>query len=167
MSSLRGHVGSLGSMPSKPMELLFLMLLITACHSHRQTVETIALSQRHQQQCLHVNDTMWQSLNLHLEGLSMELMMDSIGSITSIIVPQVDKADLTIEKHIKSETKATSNLYDTLVFNHLEKTENNPSTTNPTIGRYKKDRINNIILVLLYLSVIICILFIISKLRKK
>ena len=69
-SSLRGHVGSLGSMPFVAM-LLILLFTLTACHSHRQSTETITMLQQRQQQ-LHYRDTLWQQLSLQLDGLTIE-----------------------------------------------------------------------------------------------
>ena len=70
MSSLRGHAGSLGSMPLVAL-LLILLFTLTACHSHRQSTETLTLLQRRQQQ-LHCRDTLWQQLSLQLDGLTLE-----------------------------------------------------------------------------------------------
>ena len=70
MSSLRGHAGSLGSMPLVAM-LLILLFTLTACHSHRQSTESLTLLQRRQQQ-LHYRDTLWQQLSLQLDGLTLE-----------------------------------------------------------------------------------------------
>jgi len=69
-SSLRGHAGSLGLMPFVAM-LLILLFTLTACHSHRQSTETITMLQRRQQQ-LHYRDTLWQQLSLQLDGLTIE-----------------------------------------------------------------------------------------------
>ena len=70
MSSLRGHKGSLGSMPLVAI-LLILLFTLTACHSHRQSTESLTLLQRRQQQ-LHYRDTLWQQLSLQLDGLTLE-----------------------------------------------------------------------------------------------
>lgn len=70
MSSQRGHAGSLGSMPLVAM-LLILLFTLTACHSHRQSTESLILLQRRQQQ-LHYRDTLWQQLSLQLDGLTLE-----------------------------------------------------------------------------------------------
>ena len=70
MSSLRGHAGSLGSMPLVAI-LLILLFTLTACHSHRQSTESLTLLQRRQQQ-LHYRDTLWQQLSLQLDGLTIE-----------------------------------------------------------------------------------------------
>ena len=70
MSSLRGHAGSLGSMPLVAI-LLILLFTLTACHCHRQSTESLTLLQRRQQQ-LHYRDTLWQQLSLQLDGLTIE-----------------------------------------------------------------------------------------------
>ena len=70
MSSLRGHAGCLGSMPLVAM-LLILLFKLTACHSHRQSTESLTMLQRRQQQ-LHYRDTLWQQLTLQLDGLTIE-----------------------------------------------------------------------------------------------
>lgn len=51
--------------------LLILLFTLTACHSHRQSTETLTLLQRRQQQ-LHYRDTLWQQLSLQLDGLTLE-----------------------------------------------------------------------------------------------
>ena len=51
--------------------LILLFLLLTACHSHRQSTESLTLLQRRQQQ-LHYRDTLWQQLSLQLDGLTIE-----------------------------------------------------------------------------------------------
>ena len=68
--SLRRHAGSLGLMPFVAL-LLILLFTLTACHSHRQSTETITMLQRRQQQ-LHYRDTLWQQLSLQLDGLTIE-----------------------------------------------------------------------------------------------
>ena len=70
MSSLHGRCEGLGSMPSLVMLLLFLFLL-TACHSHRQSTESLTMLQRRQQQLLY-RDTLWRQLSLQLDGLTLE-----------------------------------------------------------------------------------------------
>ena len=70
MSSQRGHAGSLGSMPLVAM-LLILLFTLTACHSHRQSTESLTLLQRRQSQ-LSYCDTVWQQLSLQLDGLTLE-----------------------------------------------------------------------------------------------
>lgn len=51
--------------------LLILLFTLTACHSHRQSTESLTLLQRRQQQ-LHYRDTVWQQLSLQLDGLTLE-----------------------------------------------------------------------------------------------
>lgn len=78
MSSLRGHVGGLGSMPLAAMLLLLLLLLsLTACRSHRQSTETIAMAQRQERQ-LTFSDTLWQQLSIRFDDLVVEWLADSL-----------------------------------------------------------------------------------------
>ena len=51
--------------------LLILLFTLTACHSHRQSTESLTMLQRRQQQ-LHYRDTLWQQLSLQLDGLTLE-----------------------------------------------------------------------------------------------
>lgn len=51
--------------------LLILLFTLTACHSHRQSTESLTLLQRRQQQ-LYYRDTLWQQLSLQFDGLTLE-----------------------------------------------------------------------------------------------
>ena len=78
MSSLRGHVGGLGSMPLAAMLLLLLLLLsLTACRSHRQRVDTLTVAQRQERQ-LTLSDTLWQQLSIRFDDLVVEWLADSL-----------------------------------------------------------------------------------------
>lgn len=163
MSSLRGHVGSLGSMPSKFIGLLSLMLLITACHSHRQTVETIALSQRHQQQSVQLNDTMWQSLHGRIGRIVYHKMTDKGDIDTTQRVLSIIDVEFTLDKHTKREAKILSNQEDTVVFNRFEVTKNTAKTKNSESAK----KSNGFLIGLLFSLAVIGIMFIISILRNK
>ena len=57
--------------------LLMLLLLLTACRSHRQHVETLAVAQR--QECqLMLSDTLWQQLSIRFDDLVVEWLADSL-----------------------------------------------------------------------------------------
>ena len=71
MSFQRRHAGSLESMPSKMLFFIFILVVLSACRSLRQSTETLTLLQRRQQQ-LHYRDTLWQQLSLQLDGLTIE-----------------------------------------------------------------------------------------------
>ena len=112
MLSLRGHAGSLGSMPFVAM-LLILLFTLTACHSHRQSTETITMAQRRQQQ-LHYRDTLWSQLSLHLEHLTLEWPTDSM------VVPpkthlrlKADKAEVSVRQQTMTELQARERQEDT------------------------------------------------------
>ena len=112
MSSLQGHAGSLGSMPFVAM-LLILLFTLTACHSHRQSTETITMAQRRQQQ-LHYRDTLWSQLSLHLEHLTLEWPTDSM------VVPpkthlrlKADKAEVSVRQQAKTELQVRERQEDT------------------------------------------------------
>ena len=79
MSSLRGHVGGLGSMPLVAI-LLILLLTLTACRSHRQRVETLAVAQRQERQ-LSLSDTLWQQLSVRFDDLVVEWWPDSLPAV--------------------------------------------------------------------------------------
>ena len=74
MSSLRGHVGGLGSMS---LAAMLLLLTITACRSHRQRVETLTVAQRQERQ-LTLSDTLWQQLSICFDDLVVEWLADSL-----------------------------------------------------------------------------------------
>lgn len=99
-SSLRGHA----EMPLVAL-LLILLFTLTACHSHRQSTETITMAQRRQQQ-LHYRDTLWSQLSLHLEHLTLEWTSDSM------VVPakthlrlKADKAEVSMRQQTKTEVQ--------------------------------------------------------------
>ena len=76
MSSQRGRARGLGSMPLVAM-LLLLLLSLSACRSHRQRVETLAVAQR--QECqLTFSDTSWQQLSIRFDDLVVEWLADSL-----------------------------------------------------------------------------------------
>ena len=58
-------------MPSKMLFFIFILVVLSACRSLRQSTETLTLLQRRQQQ-LHYRDTLWQQLSLQLDGLTLE-----------------------------------------------------------------------------------------------
>ena len=79
MSSLRGHVGGLGSMSLAAMLLLLLLLLpLTACRSHRQRVETLTVAQRQERQ-LTLSDTLWQQLSIRFDDLVVDWLAYSLS----------------------------------------------------------------------------------------
>ena len=100
------------SMLSKLVSLLLLFLL-TACHSHRQSTDTIPMAQRRQQQ-LHYRDTLWSQLSLHLEHLTLEWTTDSM------VVPpkphlrlKADKAEVSLRQQTKTELQVRERQEDT------------------------------------------------------
>ena len=57
--------------------LLMFLLPLTACRSHRQRVDTLALAQR--QECrLMLSDTLWQQLSIRFDDLVVEWLADSL-----------------------------------------------------------------------------------------
>ena len=65
-------------MPLAAMLLLLLLLLtLTACRSHRQRVETLAVAQRQERQ-LTLSDTLWQQLSIRFDDLVVEWWPDSL-----------------------------------------------------------------------------------------
>lgn len=121
MSSLQGHVGSMGSMPLVAILLVF-FLTLSACRSHRQRVETIALSQRQSQQMLY-HDTLWQSLSLQLEGVTIEWHPDSISPTQGTIIrAKAERAELSTQRQARTELKTEAHRDDTLA-THQETVE--------------------------------------------
>lgn len=61
-----------------PLVVMLLMLLfpLTACRSHRQRVETLAVAQRQERQ-LTLSDTLWQHLSIRFDDLVVEWLADS------------------------------------------------------------------------------------------
>ena len=57
--------------------LLLLLLVLTACRSHRQHVETLAVAQRQERQ-LTLSDTLWQQLSIRFDDLVVEWLADSL-----------------------------------------------------------------------------------------
>jgi len=57
--------------------LLLLLLTLTACRSHRQRVETLAVAQRQERQ-LTLSDTLWQQLSIRFDDLVVEWWPDSL-----------------------------------------------------------------------------------------
>ena len=116
MSSLQGHVGSMGSMPLVAILLVF-FLTLSACRSHRQRIETIALSQRQSQQMLY-HDTLWQSLSLQLEGVTMEWHPDSISPTPGTIVrATAERVELSTQRQARTEVQTMTQQHDTLTTN--------------------------------------------------
>ena len=57
--------------------LILLLLSLTACRSHRQRVETLAVAQRQERQ-LTLSDTLWQQLSICFDDLVVEWLVDSL-----------------------------------------------------------------------------------------
>lgn len=113
MSSQRRHVRGLESVPLMAM-LLMLLLPFTACRSHRQHVETLAMRQRKEQQ-LHYRDTIWSQLCFHLENLTLEWPTDSVvGKRQSFFRLKADKAEASFRKQSQSEMQVMEREEDTI-----------------------------------------------------
>lgn len=125
---------------------VLVLFIVCACRSHRYAAETIALKQRHQQLGLQSYDSMWQSIHLHLEDVSIELTEDTVRSLTSTFALKAFRADLNIDKHSRSTVKALSKQDDTLVFNHSEETYNTTNVAHPN----QKSRPNRFLLGMLF-----------------
>ena len=115
----------MGSMPSLAMLLL---LLLTTCHSHRQSTETLVMAQRHEQQ-IRYRDTLWSQLSLHLEHLTLEWPTDSIVVPTKVHLRlKADKAEVSMRQQAKTEVQVTERQEDTVRVDreHLEDVEPMP-----------------------------------------
>lgn len=117
MSSLRGHVGGLGSMPLAAMLLLLLLLLsLTACRSHRQRVETLTVAQRQERQ-LTLSDTLWQQLSIRFDDLVVEWLADSLpaeGSPPSTVRLKAARAEVSHEERSSATLAARVQHSDTV-----------------------------------------------------
>ena len=121
MSSLRRPVGGLGSMPSKAMVFLLLLVLLSSCHGKRKALETINLSQRQRQE-LQYHDTVWQTLSLRLDGLTVEWQADSASGMSTIVRAQAEHAELGTQRQMHTEVHAEVQRRDTIA-THQETVE--------------------------------------------
>lgn len=117
-----------------------------ACRSHRHAAETISLEQRHQQRGLQIQDTLWQTIHLHLEDVSIALTEDTAKSLTNTVVLKASRADLNIDKHSKSTVNALLKQDDTLVYNHSEETHDTTNVAHPN----QKPKSNRFLLGMLF-----------------
>ena len=117
MSSLRGHVGGLGSMPLVAMLLLLMLLFpLTACRSHRQRVETLTVAQRQERQ-LTLSDTLWQQLSICFDDLVVEWLVDSLpveGSPPPIVRLKAARAEVSHEERSSATLAARVQHSDTV-----------------------------------------------------
>lgn len=125
MSSLRGPLGGMGSMPSKAVSFLLLLVFLSACHGKRKAIETISMSQ-HQRQEVWYHDTLWQQLNLCLDGITMEWQVDSaMGKQGTLMRIQAEHAELGTQRQSHTELKVETQHADT-VATHRKVVETNP-----------------------------------------
>ena len=106
--------------------LLLVLLVNGACHTHRQTVETIALSQRHEQQSLQFYDTTRKSVHMLLDGIVTQYysnMKDLFNHDSALCVRAVIRAELTMDEQTKTETTILTEAKDTLSIKQLKKNE--------------------------------------------
>lgn len=119
------------SMWKRSLAIFSVLVLFAACRSHRHAAETISLEQRHQQRGLQIQDTLWQSIRLYLEDVSIEVTEDTVRSLTNTFVLKASRADLNIDKHSGSTVNALSKQDDTLVFNHSEESHDTTNMSHP------------------------------------
>ena len=125
MSSQRRHVNGLGSMPLVAM--LLMLLTFTACRSHRQYVEALAIKQRQEQQLLY-HDTLWSQLSLHLENFTLEWPTDSVvGKPQNFFCLKADKAEANFRQQAKSEVQVMKREEDTIGVDRESKVVTEPS----------------------------------------
>ena len=108
MSSQRGRARGLGSML---LVAMLLILLLSACHGRRKTLETINLSQRYGVQ-MQYYDTLWQTLSLSLDGLTVEWQADSMRGV--FVRAQADYAELGTQRRKHTEVHTEVRHRDTL-----------------------------------------------------
>ena len=123
-SSQRGHVRGMGSMPLVVM--LLMLLTFTACHSHRQSTETLAIKQRHERWLLY-RDTLWSQLNLHLENLTLEWPTDSVvRKPQTFLRLKADKAEASFKQQSQSEMQVMERKEDTIGVDRESRVVNEP-----------------------------------------
>ena len=91
-----------------------LLLVLCACHGKRKALETINLSQRYGQQ-VQYHDTVWQTLRLSLDGLTVEWQADSLGGTGTLIRAQAEHAELGTQRQTHTELHAEVQRRDTLM----------------------------------------------------
>lgn len=112
-------------MPSKAVSFLLLLVLLSACHGKRKAVETISMSHHQRQEVLY-HDTLWQQLNISLDGITMEWRVDSaMGKQGSLMRIQAEHAELGTQRQSHVELKVEAHHADT-VSTHLKVVETNP-----------------------------------------
>ena len=124
-SSWRRHVGGLGSMPLVVM--LLMLLTFTACHSHRQSTETLVIKQRQEQQLLY-RDTLWSQLSIYLENLTLEWPTDSVvGKPQTFFRLKADKAEASFKQQSQSEVQVMEKEEDTIGVDRESRVVTEPS----------------------------------------
>lgn len=125
MSSQRRHVRGMGSMPLVAM--LLMLLVFTACRSHRQHAETFAMRQRQEQQ-LFYRDTLWSQLSLYLENLTLEWPTDSlIEKPQTFFRLKADKAEANFRQQTHSEMQVRERWEDTIGVDRESRVVTEPS----------------------------------------
>ena len=121
-SSWRRHVRGMGSMRLVAM----LILIFTACRSHRQHVETFAMKQRQEQQ-LFYRDTLWSQLSIYLENLTWEWPTDSVvGKPQTFFRLKADKAEANFRQQSQSEMQVMERKEDTIGVDRESRVVNEP-----------------------------------------
>ena len=124
-SSWRRHVRGLCSMPLVVM--LLMLLTFTACHSHRQSTETLVIKQRQEQQLLY-RDTLWSQFSLYLENLTWEWPTDSVvGKPQTFFRLKAEKAEADFRQQSQSEMQVMERKEDTIGVDRESRVVNEPS----------------------------------------
>ena len=96
--------------------LLLLLLTLTACRSHRQRVETLAVAQRQERQ-LTLSDTLWQQLTLRFDDLVVEWWADSLpadqGPLPTVCL-KAARAEVSREQQSATTLVAVAHRVDTM-----------------------------------------------------
>ena len=125
MSFQRRHVRGMGSMLLVGM--LLMLLVFTACRSHRQHAETFAMRQRQEQQ-LFYRDTLWSQLSLYLENLTLEWPTDSlIEKPQTFFRLKADKAEANFRQQTHSEMQVRERWEDTIGVDRESRVVTEPS----------------------------------------
>ncbi len=93
-------------------------------------METIALSQRQTQQNILCSDTLWQTINGRLSGITIFKIPDTIGKDGNLYITSIQTAELCMEKQAKSEITVMKKQKDSLNIKQLETEENLTPSSN-------------------------------------
>jgi hypothetical protein len=103
------------------------LFIFTGCRSHRQSTETLAIKQRHEQRLLY-RDTLWSQLSIYLENLTLEWPTDSVvGKPQTFFRLKADKAEASFKQQSQSEMQVMEREEDSMRVDRQSRVVNEPS----------------------------------------